>query len=50
VPPQAAHATQPSTAQAAIAKPVPLPEARPRIEVVPEKPHRRHLRRYRTRP
>ena len=50
VPPQAARATQPSTAQAAIAKPVPLPEARPRIEVVPEKPHRRHLRRYRTRP
>src|SRR6185437_11558463 len=35
VPPQAARATQPSTAQAAIAKPVPLPEARPRIEVVP---------------
>ena len=50
VPPQAARATQPSTAQAAIAKPVPLPEARPRIEVVPEKPHRRHFRRYRTRP
>jgi membrane-bound lytic murein transglycosylase A len=50
VPPQAARATQPSTAQAAIAKPVPLPEARPRIEVVPEKPHRRHLRRYRTQP
>jgi membrane-bound lytic murein transglycosylase A len=50
VPPQATRATQPSTAQAAIAKPVPLPEARPRIEVVPEKPHRRHLRRYRTRP
>ena len=50
VPPQAARATRAfadPAIQAAIAKPVPLPEARPRIEPVSAKPHRRHLRRYR---
>jgi membrane-bound lytic murein transglycosylase A len=49
----AAGAAQPATAQATTAqatvvKPVPLPEARPRIEAAPEQPHRRHIRRYRS--
>ena len=44
----AASAAQPATAQAANVKPVPLPEARPRIEPAPEQSHRRHIRRYRS--
>ena len=44
----AASAAQPATAQAMIVKPVPLPEARPRIEAAPELPRRRHIRRYRS--
>jgi membrane-bound lytic murein transglycosylase A len=38
-----------STTQAAVAKPVPLPEARPTIKPVSEQPRRRAIRRYRYR-
>ncbi|WP_375143974.1 murein transglycosylase A [Bradyrhizobium sp. Ash2021] len=36
-----------STNQAAAVKPVPLPEARPKIDPAPEKPRHRYIRRYR---
>jgi membrane-bound lytic murein transglycosylase A len=51
-PPAAGAAQTPaaaSTGQVAVAKPVPLPEARPKIDPAPEKPRRRYTRRYRTR-
>jgi membrane-bound lytic murein transglycosylase A len=38
-----------STTQAAVTKPVPLPEARPTIKPVSEQPRRRAIRRYRYR-
>ena len=38
---------KPPRVQAAVAKPVPLPEPRPNIAPVSVKPHQRHLRRYR---